>query len=190
MAMAEGTTLTRDTDSRVRFISPAMWPWVLLVYFLVGVAGSVLLDQGQRLLIQTGATPRTGTVFVVITVNIILPGLIVLTGLWYPRVLLALPGAILTLVGFALTKMLLLDWQFWKWKPALVGQALHPIVLVACIVGGLFAMLACVVISGRRRVGLADKRLRCKKCEYLLVGVNTGVCPECGAAIVRSRFDD
>jgi hypothetical protein len=180
----------RDSDSRIRFISPALWPWVLLVYFLVGVAASVLLDQGQRMLIRAGASPQAGTVFVVITVNVLLPGLIILTALWHPRWLLAIPGALLALGGYTIAKMLLLDCQFWTWKPALVGQALHPIVLVACIVGGLFAMLACVVVSGRRRVGLADKRLRCKKCEYLLVGVSTGVCPECGAAIVRSRFDD
>lgn len=171
----------------MRHVSPDRWKWALIGYGSAGVAAAALIEPLGNAAAMAGVN---GVLGVVLVANLIYPAAVIAVAVWYPRLRLIPPGAVLSLVGFTAVRMAWRDIRFWNWTPDLFLSTVHPIIVAGTVVAAMVAAGACLALRGIRRVGIADAHLRCGACGYLVRKAAAGEpiagraqCPECGAAI-------
>jgi hypothetical protein len=116
-------------------------------------------------------------------VNLMLPLGAVVLAAWYPRVRVALPGGLLVGAAFIVERIAEFNPLFWQWTGKFIAGRTHPVSVVAMIGCALLASFAAMLVSPFRRVGLADQHLRCPRCGYLMAGLTSDGCPECGHGV-------
>lgn len=164
---------------RTRFILPDRWPWALGAYAFAGALVALSTEPLVALATRSGAPAQVG---IVVMANVLYPLGIIACAIWFPRVWLVPLGALLALIAFTVTRGVRHDWHVWLWPPGfLFQQILHPVIVVGSVVSVGLGMGAAALIRPWRRVGLPDEHERCPACGYLLRGVTSGRCPECGA---------
>ncbi len=161
----------------VRYVSPPLWRIALALYGAAGfVLGFIVSDLGP-LLSTLGINPKLGMAGVV---NLLLPACMVLITGWYPRIRTAWVGTFLLTLGFVVGALFRRDWHFWVWPLSFSQNLAHPILLAGMIAGGVIGTVIVWILRSVRRVGVAVDPHACSACGYSLVGIDTGVCPECG----------
>lgn len=161
----------------MRYVPPQRWPVVLGLYLLIGAASASTWAEvlAEKWLHRAGL----GTFAVI---NLVLPLAAVAMAIWYPRIRTAISGAVLLMAGFVLVRMLIEQPRVWTWTPALVANKTSPIHVAATVGYMAVSGLAAAVIGPWRRVGLPDEDQRCP-CGYLLSGLESANCPECGRVV-------
>ena len=142
----------------------------------VGLAATPMQLIAQR---QTGR----GALGIVIAVNFLLPLGAFLVAIWYPRVRAAIPGGLLVGAGFIVERIAEVNPAVWNWSPKFVALHTHPISVAASVGCAIVGAIAATLVKPFRRVGLADQHLRCPVCGYLMTGLPSAGCPECGNAM-------
>jgi hypothetical protein len=161
----------------MRYVAPDRWKSVILLYLawgaVVGAAATPMQMISQR---QTGR----GAIGIMIAVNLLLPLGAIALAVWYPRVRIAFPGGLLAGAAFIIERIAESNPSFWQWTLKYVGLHMHPVSVVAAIGSAILASVTAMIVSPFRRVGLADQHLRCPRCGYLMSGLTSAGCPECG----------
>lgn len=166
----------------IQYVAPGRWPWALAAYAAGGVIVALAPQAISAAAARWGGPRQLG---IVLAVNVLFPVVVIAASLYYPRVRMALLGAVVTLAAFTLTGGLMRDWHFWMWPISfLTSNVLHPSMMVGAVVSALLGAGAARLIRPWRRVGLPDEHLRCSACGYLLTGTHGSKCPECGMSDV------
>lgn len=162
------------------FLSPRRWPLALALYAVLGFFASLAIEPIDSILTINGITGPWATMLVP---NVLYPLSIVLAAAWHPRKRLIPLGCLLALVGHASGRLFAHDVPVPQWTLSRFAHASHPVILAGTLVAGAFAELACVGLHPWRRVGIPDADRRCKSCGYPTDGLESAICPECGAGI-------
>src|ERR1043165_2285095 len=160
----------------MRYAPPQRWPVVLGLYLAAGAAMGVPWTEAL-----TDRWLHKGGLGTFAAINLALPLVAAAIAGWYPRVRTAMAGAALLMAGFVLVRMLIEQPRFWMWTPSLLAYTTSPIQVAATVGYAIIGTLVALAVSPWRRVGLPDAHLRCE-CGYLLAGLESATCPECGRA--------
>lgn len=170
------------TVLRMRYVDPKWWKLSLAACFVAGAA----MNMGWLEWLFGHAGRRTGE-GTFASVNFILPCVVAFAAFCYPRIRVAAMGGVLVFAGYVLVGLLRREPQPWKWTMPFVASTLNPIFVVASVSYVLLAATIAAWTKQYRRVGSEEDRHRCPACKYLLVGVPSGVCPECGSRAIRAN---
>ncbi len=175
---------SREPQSPRGFLSPRRWPLALALYAALAFVAALAIEPIDSILRQNGIA---GPWAAVLASNVLYPLSIILAAAWHPRKRLIPLGCLLALCGFTAGRLFAHDVPVPQWTLTKLAHASHPVILAGTLVAGALAELACVGLHPWRRVGVPDADRRCKACGYLTDGLESAICPECGAAITPGR---
>ncbi len=163
----------------MRYIHPNRWSATLVGAVLAGaLVGAITLPSTGGQLVKSPA------VLTLVPVNLVLPIGSLLLGFMYPRVRVALTGVLLLFGSFWVARVMGQEPRLWLWRPVDLARWTHPIFLLAMFLSLLAGVFGCGLAHAMgRRVGLPDWKERCCHCGYLITGLPTSICPECGGRI-------
>ncbi|MBI5865569.1 MAG: hypothetical protein HZB38_13885 [Planctomycetes bacterium] len=150
--------------------------WATLTpYVIGGLIVGLTAPTLQSLAAAQFGRPGVGSMVIV---NLILPALFVGLSAIYPDWRVALGG---TLLG-SLLFLLLTGHRGSLSSQYLVTfiRSMRPVLFVACIAYHVLAFGTAMLVSRFRRVGEPPHPQACPQCGYLMIGLPSQRCPECG----------
>lgn len=158
------------------YVRPELVRFVLPGYLLGGLFIGAAVPPLQRFAAEHLGRAGFAVAFVV---NIAMPVLVVTLAAVYPRLSVVLAGTLLATFAFLVTLGLQAPPLNAAWLRNLLGQ-MGPILVVACVAYHALAAGTVVVLRPFRRVGHPPDPAACCNCGYLLIGLPSDQCPECG----------
>ncbi len=157
------------------YVKPGLLRYVLPAYLFGGLLVGAAVPPMQRF--AAAHFGRAGYA-VAFAVNIAMPVLVISLAAVYPRLGVVLAGTFLATLVFLITRGLNAPPLNAGWLRSLLGQ-MGPILVVASIAYHLLAAGTVAVLRPFRRVGHPPDPKACS-CGYVLIGLTSDRCPECG----------